>query len=137
MYRFIERSSSNAYQSPYREISRCNTSVQGLNVDTDLTRIHDDVLALDAEIGELCERMSGLQHHLDELIRKRDNALTESHIIKSLFAPIRRLPPEILSKIFVHCWEPYIPLHSISTPLVLVQVCCFWRLVALSTPLLW
>lgn len=61
---------------------------------------------------------------------------------------LRRLPPEILSIIFLYClnsrWQdPEWPLRSSShpsldtTPLLLGRICRRWRAVTLSTPQLW
>ncbi|KAF8901857.1 hypothetical protein CPB84DRAFT_1679295, partial [Gymnopilus junonius] len=60
--------------------------------------------------------------------------------------PLRSLPPELLSDIFLQCQfggtldeEPYIPnsFHPLQGPLLLTHVCRRWRMVALSTPGLW
>ncbi|KDQ59019.1 hypothetical protein JAAARDRAFT_206005 [Jaapia argillacea MUCL 33604] len=52
---------------------------------------------------------------------------------QSLFAPIRRLPPEVLSSIFL--WATY--LRGMKNRLVFTHVCHSWRLDALDTPRLW
>jgi hypothetical protein len=53
-------------------------------------------------------------------------------------APIRRLPFEILGNIFVNCLEgTFILPHINDAPLLLGRVCRAWRLVTISTPLLW
>ncbi|KAF7326130.1 hypothetical protein MKEN_00464500 [Mycena kentingensis (nom. inval.)] len=52
--------------------------------------------------------------------------------------PIDKIPPEILSKIFVLCLpsSPEPPLLS-KAPLLLGTVCSRWRAIALATPALW
>ncbi|KAF8869447.1 hypothetical protein BD779DRAFT_689961 [Infundibulicybe gibba] len=69
----------------------------------------------------------------------------ERHQRKSLrhSSPVRctvpDLPPEILEEIFLHCIPPG-EQGSFSTcdaPLLLIQICCEWREVALSAPSLW
>jgi hypothetical protein len=57
----------------------------------------------------------------------------------AVLGPIGRLSTELLSEIFLHCLPPS-DVHSLCQyvpPLVLGQVCRFWRQVALSTPALW
>ena len=60
--------------------------------------------------------------------------------VKTLFAPVRRLPPEILGEIFLHCVEsPIDPSNPKDTsfhdpPLVLVRVCRRWYQVVYNTP---
>jgi hypothetical protein len=58
--------------------------------------------------------------------------------LENLSAPVSRLPPELLSLIFLEClpaspkpWDPN------SAPLLLMQICGHWRKIALSTALLW
>jgi hypothetical protein len=61
------------------------------------------------------------------------------NVFQSLFAPVRRLPSEILLEIFRQYIAPpqadHLP-HQVS-PLVLASVCAFWRSTALSSPTLW
>ncbi|KAF9044424.1 hypothetical protein BJ165DRAFT_1481158 [Panaeolus papilionaceus] len=62
--------------------------------------------------------------------------------LRSLSAPIRRLPPELLSEIFTHCLPytdqgPFIRPCAHTAPLLLTQVCAAWRITALATPALW
>jgi hypothetical protein len=76
---------------------------------------------------------------LDALRHKRE--VLSQFIIEhdALLALIRRLPMEILTKIFILC----MPNHGMSSfdpehsPLLVGQVCIGWRQVALSTQALW
>jgi hypothetical protein len=57
---------------------------------------------------------------------------------EALFAPIRRLAPEILGEIFIHSISVAATVVSFhEAPLFLLQVCRRWRRVALGTPRLW
>ncbi|TCD68955.1 hypothetical protein EIP91_009345 [Steccherinum ochraceum] len=55
--------------------------------------------------------------------------------------PVGRLPPEILSKIFLHCRDvsdtAYFPSNSAYRWTFITHVCHYWREVGLSTPHLW
>ncbi|KAK2459427.1 hypothetical protein APHAL10511_008538 [Amanita phalloides] len=54
--------------------------------------------------------------------------------------PIRQLPREILSEVFVECLPDTTEAHWMSThsaPLLLCGVCSSWRALALATPQLW
>ncbi|KDQ62009.1 hypothetical protein JAAARDRAFT_113337, partial [Jaapia argillacea MUCL 33604] len=59
----------------------------------ELSRAQQDVIELDVEISALLTQIRVL---------KKRRELSESRCanIKSLFVPIRRLPPEVLSEIF-------------------------------------
>ncbi|KAF7349232.1 F-box domain-containing protein [Mycena sanguinolenta] len=54
--------------------------------------------------------------------------------------PVLTLPPEIVAEIFAH-WLPNYPEcpppRGILSPLLLCQICRQWRMIALSTPILW
>ncbi|KAF9266435.1 hypothetical protein L218DRAFT_985579 [Marasmius fiardii PR-910] len=58
---------------------------------------------------------------------------------RTLLSPIRKLPPEILTEIFLLCCQApstfQRPLRA--PPMVIAQTCSFWRRLALDTPLLW
>ncbi|KAK0214233.1 hypothetical protein EDD85DRAFT_259142 [Armillaria nabsnona] len=77
-----------------------------------------------------------IQCHLDTVERlRRDRAEVEEYIKqkKSLLAPIRRLPPELLCAIFKEATRAEDPISSLRVALV----CSSWRRLALSTHSLW
>ncbi|KAJ7097113.1 hypothetical protein B0H15DRAFT_773430, partial [Mycena belliarum] len=53
--------------------------------------------------------------------------------------PVLALPPEITCEIFLQCVESEdtTQLSSVSAPLLLLQICRSWRLIALAAPPLW
>ena len=59
---------------------------------------------------------------VEKLLRSRRDAYVTS------LSPVRRMPPEVWERIFLHIPEEFI---------VVSQVCRFWRRVAVSTPSLW
>jgi hypothetical protein len=102
--------------------------------------ICDTISAAQADISRLDGEITRLQVVLDGLTNKRDALQTYTHSHTALVAPIRRLPPEVLSEIFLR----YNDKNSLSylqrlntAPLLLGSVCSRWRAIALSTPRLW
>jgi hypothetical protein len=92
-----------------------------------------------SDLDELDDDIAHVEMILDALHHKRE-ALSQFIIEHdALLALIRRLPMEILTKIFILC----MPNHGMSSfdpehlPLLLGQVCIGWRRVALSTQALW
>lgn len=58
--------------------------------------------------------------------------------LMDVHSPIHSLPPEILGDIFMHCVPPRVSVCSIrKAPMLLCQVCSYWRELALSLPMLW
>lgn len=84
-------------------------------------------------------QIRNLQADIDTLLsmRKRHLALLQAY--RTIMAPHRKLPNELLSKIFIHCVADVLiipPGHR--DPLwTLIHVCSKWRQVALGTPSLW
>ena len=101
--------------------------------------ICDTISAAQADILRLDGEITRLNAVLDGLTRKRDALQTYTHLHTALVAPIRRLPPEVLSEIFLHYNdENNISKFRLNTaPLQLGGVCSRWRTIALSTPRLW
>ena len=109
--------------------------------------IYDTISTTRVHIAQLVGEMARLQGILDELARKRDalESYTEMHL--SLVAPVRSLPAEILSEIFIRLKDATALSDAIKwsigsprlnkTPLLLGNVCSRWRTVVLSTPSLW
>ncbi|KAK7448797.1 hypothetical protein VKT23_013527 [Stygiomarasmius scandens] len=107
----------------------------------------------DAEVGEIKEIVRGPERELavlDEEItrvesilgdlksrRKKISLFVDSHL--SLCTAFRRLSPELLSEIFVHCLpSEHLPTRcSHEAPLLLLRICKRWREIALGTPRLW
>ncbi|KAF8439930.1 hypothetical protein L210DRAFT_3645879 [Boletus edulis BED1] len=94
-----------------------------------LATIQDHVTRLKACLAD----MEGHQAHTEDTLVKLHAAL----------APIKRLPPELLSEIFEHCLDGSNAVlfsgtarHS-EAPLLLGRVCRSWRTVAHATPRLW
>ncbi|KAJ7246383.1 hypothetical protein C8J57DRAFT_726782 [Mycena rebaudengoi] len=94
----------------------------------------DAVASLDAEISEA-------RAHLAKLCSRREKRNEDIKNLCGISSPLRYLPAEILSLIFVHCpraepqWNRKPNFHV--APLLLVQICSRWRHVALATPMLW
>ncbi|PBK97211.1 hypothetical protein ARMGADRAFT_885404, partial [Armillaria gallica] len=72
-------------------------------------------------------------------LNERHNSLTQYvSQCRSLFAPIRRLPRDVLESIFA-----YVPrsaknsLDIYSAPWLLAHICSTWRDIVFTTPLLW
>lgn len=96
-----------------------------------------NINAMTFELSSLLLRLGGEDDRLRAL---RQLVCTQIDIQRSIAAPVRRLPPEILALVFIQFVEvedqsPY------RTPrLVLLtvgRVCSTWRIVARSTPELW
>ena len=76
---------------------------------------------------------------LDKLLAEEAEARSTYEVCRSLLSPMRRLPLELLSAIFVWCLpdDAFIRPARRQAPLLLTQISASWRTVALSTPQLW
>ena len=104
--------------------------------------IHNTISSTQANISQLDGEIHRLQAVLDGLKHKRDALQTYTHLHMALIAPIGRLPPEILSEVFLHCQESQDSkklnkLRLNKVPLLLGSVCSRWRTISLSTAQLW
>lgn len=89
-----------------------------------------------ADIGKkVCE----LEEHLRELNQQRDALEDKVTGYQGMFSPARRLLPEVLQEIFIHCLptDRNPAMSATEAPLLLGRVCRQWRDVAYSTPTLW
>jgi len=102
---------------------------------------------MDSDLSQLDDKINQLQEALDDLRRIRQ-VLSEAHHQYShqhmpLVSPIRHLPPEMLSEIFLRSIpsrDPYflLTLYDLRRAVMLPgSVCKRWRDIALSTPRLW
>ncbi|KAF7329438.1 F-box domain-containing protein [Mycena kentingensis (nom. inval.)] len=97
------------------------------------------VAAIRADIGPRLFQVDALDGEIRALIAQRDELVAYINPRVALVSPCRRLPAEILRKIFMDC----LPENSTaayepgSAPLLLGRVCSRWRDVAHGTPELW
>ena len=98
---------------------------------------------IEADISKLDDEMSRLQMVMDQLAAERQSLKKSLEEHRSIAAPIRKIPPEVLSVIFTFCAD-----NSCSTsnskcfdvtqaPLQLSFVCNKWRRLAISMSQLW
>ncbi|KAF5339249.1 hypothetical protein D9758_013340 [Tetrapyrgos nigripes] len=95
--------------------------------------VESDLNCYDAEIGRLSQTLETLKRRRNELQEYRD-------CYRTVFAPVRRLPVELLAYIFSFYCNPGLLVNDdgVEAPaLVLSQTCSFWRAVAVATPELW
>ncbi|KAK7461345.1 hypothetical protein VKT23_008523 [Stygiomarasmius scandens] len=110
-----------------------------------------------ADLDLLLEKCVGLDPGENaSLQQRRSHFLCLVPIYKGVLSPLRRFPPEILAAIFIMSIESTLAdpgidnleeaaesadmfkqSRSRSGPYVLIQICSFWRHVALRTPQLW
>ncbi|KAK7449771.1 hypothetical protein VKT23_013246 [Stygiomarasmius scandens] len=121
--------------SPFRALldtNYCASPADVEEIDTFLAQPESQLHALDSEIEQLRNQLR------DHLCRRNGlSSYISSH--RALMAPIRRLPPEVLSEIFIQCLPTdYNPTRSLTeAPLLLTRVCQSWREICFSTPRLW
>ncbi|PBK65361.1 hypothetical protein ARMSODRAFT_853709, partial [Armillaria solidipes] len=91
-----------------------------------------------AELDSLIHATTSL---LGYLTKDRSQALANQADAKKILSPSRRLPPEVLTEIFIRCWSFYrrsgTPLNPRAVPWKLTHICKKWREVAIATPKLW
>lgn len=84
------------------------------------------------------KRVAWLESFLAPYLGDLADALERVSYHKCLLSPIRRVPVEILQSIFLACLpEGFVEADPYAAPLLLCQICKYWRDVALALPLLW
>ncbi|TFK40354.1 hypothetical protein BDQ12DRAFT_680803 [Crucibulum laeve] len=126
-------------------------------MDTDLIRIKHSIqrqeqvlyhlsIDLDAYTNSVSGCFTFFKSHkkrsrkLKRVKQEQATGMSSKKQLQSLLAPIRRLPPELLSEIFLHCVQPcdqFVKPSPKEAPMLLGQICASWRTLALSTPRLW
>ncbi|KAK7061214.1 F-box domain-containing protein [Favolaschia claudopus] len=116
------------------QVERLEASGSNLNIPQLIEESDLNVLSFD-------EKIAALQMQIAALVELRDRELATRAALQHLASPIRTLPVEILSEIFLLTLRSlpesesdfsHIPAaHRVS------QVCSEWRFVALHTPQLW
>ncbi|KAJ7589488.1 hypothetical protein C8J56DRAFT_938714 [Mycena floridula] len=94
------------------------------------------------ELHSIDLEMERLSQELLSLFKKRHSLNADIIDLKTVTHPIRRMPPEILFEIFVHCvQQDHDPektnLDISQSPWSLTRVCRRWRNIAVARPSLW
>lgn len=108
---------------------------------SEMREIHSFVESAESSLVCIDSDIANVQTILQRLFLKRSLLRTTIDSHKSLLSPIRRLPNELLSEIFLSrhsssTTSPFINLHD-DILWTILQVCALWRSTALSTPRLW
>ncbi|KAF4609987.1 hypothetical protein D9613_010352 [Agrocybe pediades] len=126
------------YQVGQPPISLLHSSF--IPTSTDEDNVRKVVQGVERELESLDEEITRMKLALARLEERRADLHSTLLKHRSVLAPIRRLPPEILGIIFSFaiegCTVRY-PARRDSMPWVLGQVCSFWREVQISLPQLW
>ncbi|KAF7361256.1 F-box domain-containing protein [Mycena sanguinolenta] len=110
------------------------------------TQIKQLIVESDSRVLSLENEITTLESRLATLVKLRDRESATGAALRSLIAPIRTLPVELLAEIFelTICDSdlskfPYssrLPLH-VRDAFRVSQVCRHWRQIAIGTPRLW
>ncbi|KAF7316169.1 F-box domain-containing protein [Mycena indigotica] len=97
-----------------------------------IDRVSPALRNAESEIAEM-------QKAMDALVAQRDTIRGDIDAHKSLITPIRRLPLDLLERIFIECLpeERNCVMSATEPPLLLGRVCSSWRSLAYETPRLW
>ncbi|KAF9062999.1 hypothetical protein BDP27DRAFT_1199235, partial [Rhodocollybia butyracea] len=113
-------------------------NVEAVKICRETTGADLDITELDKEIESLQSTLTKLKTQRKALRRCRDGA-------RSLLAPVRKLPPEVLESVFDAVFPSShsdfaldIRIDTVRTwTLDLSQVCSVWREIVRARPLLW
>ncbi|THU95030.1 hypothetical protein K435DRAFT_859959 [Dendrothele bispora CBS 962.96] len=113
------RANFGTYTSDITNASQCL-----IDAERDAQRCDDEIQKLEADIVSLRNRQQRIYRHIDRY--------------RSLLAPIRKLPPEVLGHIFRLVCTENSAAEKIDCPAAhLSHVCADWRDLARTTPSLW
>lgn len=105
----------------------------------DIQRIHQLLEERNAELSFFAEEIERARAQVQRLEHQRDQVKSVVQELEALVSPVRRMPTDIMAKVFEHCiWDQASPrADPRMAPLLLVQVCRSWRYLLFSLPCLW
>ncbi|KAG2141898.1 hypothetical protein DEU56DRAFT_795428 [Suillus clintonianus] len=94
------------------------------------------------EISDLETVMDGMKNLHRQLTEKKDGVTQSMKLHKRIASGARvgRLPPEVISHIFIHCLPEtsnILPPSKTLAPMLLTRICRRWRDIAVGMPSLW
>ncbi|RDB30922.1 hypothetical protein Hypma_004924 [Hypsizygus marmoreus] len=118
--------------------------------DIEIAEIRKIIAYRQSDLAQLEARIAEVQDMLHSLVERRKQKEQRLSLFRGIVSPIRRLPRDILTEIFLFTreWMPPSTAHGeihltpiaplpMRSPHVITHVCSEWRHVALSTPMLW
>ncbi|KAE9397564.1 hypothetical protein BT96DRAFT_823129, partial [Gymnopus androsaceus JB14] len=108
-------------------------------VQTNYVPSTKDVVWLKTLLTEPQLRLTQLELEIALLTRERETVKKYVEAHRAMMSPIRRLPAETLSEIFVRCLpeDRYAVRDIAEAPLLLTTISREWRRNAIATPALW
>ncbi|TEB19222.1 hypothetical protein FA13DRAFT_1647242, partial [Coprinellus micaceus] len=100
--------------------------------------IRDYIEYTKATVASLDQRMEEMKARLAAMQAEKERHLRDINRAANLLSPIRTLPVEVITSIFLRCLEESDSTTMRNHPSVTIShVCQYWRGLALATPLLW
>ncbi|KZT24448.1 hypothetical protein NEOLEDRAFT_1134812 [Neolentinus lepideus HHB14362 ss-1] len=99
----------------------------------DFARIHNEIQTHQRAISCIDEEMQALSRTMYALRERRTHHEAQIKRCKGFITWARRMPPEILARIFLHCVED----GWVQAPLIVSMVCLSWRFAARNYPRVW
>lgn len=105
----------------------------------DEQHIHQLLKERKARLTAFAEEIERARAELLRLEQQRDQVQDVVQELEALLSPVRRMPMDIMTKVFEHCiWDQVSPkADPRMAPLLLGQVCRSWRHLLFSLPCLW
>ncbi|KAF9022598.1 hypothetical protein BDZ89DRAFT_956409 [Hymenopellis radicata] len=88
-------------------------------------------------LSSLDDQISGLRASLDALTERRGRLQETLDHWRGVVSPMRTLPNEILTEIFMHVCRSFDVPQESDGPWLLCRVCTRWKALLLGTPALW
>ena len=111
---------------------------------SEVDQIQSVISGAESDLCQLETDMAGVQAEWSHLYHRSEEPRAKIIAHKALLSPVRRLPTELLSEIFIHCLPDqrkmdgnHDSFQKKEAPLFLRFVCRRWRVVSLSTQKLW
>ena len=113
-------------EEPFEELLALRAGVAPSQADASCVQAR--LASTEPHLSVVEEELVVLRRSVSRLERQRKSLTRRLGIWRTFLAPVRRLPVEILSRIFELAWDPWcVNDRLFCTPLILSAVCKRWR----------